>query len=108
MSSFLSHLTITTNNDLLKRVIVFNKEEIKTEILKNSKKEEKEEFENEEDDDEGEDLYKEKNKCCIQVKLYIDESDESDYVVRFVKKSGLLNDYYKNLEIIKSSIQKII
>ena len=97
-----------TKNDTLKFDMIFNKEEIKTENLKNSKKEDNEEFENEEDDDEGEELYKEKNKCCIQVKLYIDESDESDYVVRFVKKSGLLNDYYKNLEIIKSSIQKII
>ena len=97
----------------LKFEVLFNKKEIKKENLTNIKKEDNEEFdeniqnENEEneDDDENEFLFEMKNQCRIQIKLY---QDESYYYVRFVKKSGLLNDYYKNLGIIKAIIKKIL
>ena len=44
--------------------------------------------------------------CVIQIKLF--QSLNGGYYVRFVKKEGEIEDYYKNLESIKSIIKKIL
>jgi serine/threonine protein kinase len=44
--------------------------------------------------------------CVIQVKLF--QSLNGGYLVRFVKKEGEIEDYYKNLDSIKSIIKKIL
>ena len=58
-----------------------------------------------EDNDESIEFFKEKNTCVIQIKLFY---DGSRFIVRFMKKSGLLQDYYLNLKKIKLLIKKII
>ncbi len=47
-----------------------------------------------------------KKDCVIQIKLF--QSLNGGYIVRFVKKEGEIEDYYKNLDSIKSIIKKII
>ena len=47
-----------------------------------------------------------KKDCVIQIKLF--QSLNGGYIVRFVKKEGEIEDYYKNLDSIKSIINKII
>ena len=44
--------------------------------------------------------------CVIQIKLF--QSLNGGYIVRFVKKEGEIEDYYKNLDDIKSIIKKIL
>ena len=44
--------------------------------------------------------------CVIQIKLF--QILNEGYFVRFVKKGGEIEDYYKNLNIIKSIIKKIL
>ena len=44
--------------------------------------------------------------CVIQITLF--QSLNGGYLVRFVKKEGEIEDYYKNLESIKSIIKKIL
>ena len=47
-----------------------------------------------------------KKDCVIQIKLF--QSLNGGYIVRFAKKEGEIEDYYKNLDSIKSIIKKII
>ena len=86
------------NSKYLKFEIKFEKNEEEEEI----------EEENEEDQDDEEDVmfFKEKNICKIQVKLF--KIDSTRYNLRFIKKSGLLQDFYLNLKKIKSLLKKII
>ena len=58
--------------------------------------------ENEEDEEEG---IKQIN-SIIEVKLF--KSYNNGFIVRFVKKSGTMGDYYKNLDSIKNQIKKIV
>ena len=44
--------------------------------------------------------------CVIQITLF--QSINGGYLVRFVKKEGEIEDYYKYLESIKSIIKKIL
>ena len=44
--------------------------------------------------------------CVIQIKLF--QSINGGYIVRFVKKEGEIEDYYKNLDNIKSIIKKTL
>ena len=44
--------------------------------------------------------------CIIQIALF--QSLNGGYLVRFVKKEGEIEDYYKNLDSIKSIIKKIL
>ena len=44
--------------------------------------------------------------CVIQIKLF--KSINGGYIVRFVKKEGEIEDYYKNLDNIKSIIKKTL
>ena len=47
-----------------------------------------------------------KKDCIIQVKLF--ESINGGHLLRFVKKSGELEDYYKNLKKIMSLTKEIL
>ena len=99
-------------------------EEIKKELKKleinDENKEEKEEEEKEEipkelqeelaklgleDGEENDDDF-EKKDCIIQVKLF--ESINGGYLLRFMKKSGELEDYYKNLKNVMSLTKEIL
>ena len=46
----------------------------------------------------------EQKDCKIEIKLF--QSLNGGYFIRFVKKEGEIEDYYKNLDIIKSIIKK--
>ena len=59
------------------------------------------ELENIEDDNEGQINKKE---CAIQVKLF--ELINGEYLLRFLKISGELEDYYKNVEKIINKIKE--
>ena len=48
----------------------------------------------------------EKKDCIIQVKLF--KSLKGGHILRFVKKRGEIDDYYKNLNNIKSIVKKIL
>ena len=54
-------------------------------------------------DDDNEDKIN-KKECAIQVKLF--ELINGEYLLRFVKISGELEDYYKNLEKINNIIKE--
>ena len=58
-----------------------------------------------ENTDELEEVTSQKD-CVIQITLF--QSLNGGYLVRFVKKEGEIEDYYKNLESIKSIIKKIL
>jgi len=58
------------------------------------------------EDGEENDNVLEKKDCIIQVKLF--ESINGGYLLRFMKKSGELEDYYKNLKKVMSLIQEIL
>ena len=47
-----------------------------------------------------------KKDCVIQCKLY--ESLNGGYILKFSKKGGELDDYYKNLEILTSLVKKVL
>ena len=71
------------------------------EELKALNLDEKNDNENEEDDEEVTKVV-----SSIEVKLY--ESTDRGYIVRFVKKSGTMEEYYQNLDVIKEVIRNII
>ena len=48
----------------------------------------------------------EQKDCIIEIKLF--QSLNGGYFIRFVKKEGEIEDYYKNLDIIKSIIKRSI
>ena len=84
----------------LKFNIVFEEEEeIKEEEIPKELEEELAQLGLEEND-ENEEVDLKKKDCVIQVKMY--ESINGGYLLRFVKKSGELEDYYKHLESIIS------
>ena len=56
-----------------------------------------------EDVEENDDLKKD---CIIQVKLF--ESINGGHLLRFVKKSGELEDYYKNLKKVMSLTKELL
>ena len=60
----------------------------------------KDDDENEEDDD------LKKKDCVLQVKLY--ESVNGGHLLRFVKKEGEIEDYYKNLEKVITLAQELL
>ena len=57
---------------------------------------------NEDDDDEG----IKKVESSIRVKLY--KSTNNEYIVKFDKKSGSMEDYYNNLKVIKEVIKNVL
>ena len=61
-----------------------------------------EENENEENEEVEDNL--EKKESIIQVKIY--ESINGGHILKFSKKSGEIEDYYKNLEKITKLIEK--
>ena len=73
----------------------------------NDKENEEEEKEdnNEQNEDEENNEIEEKN-LVIQIDLFI--SDDNDYLLRFLKKSGELEDYYKNIKKIYASINDLL
>ena len=58
-----------------------------------------------EDNEENDDDIK-KKECILQVKMY--ESVNGGHLLRFTKKAGELEDYYKNLDKIKALTQKLL
>ena len=67
-------------------------------------KEEKEENNAQNEDEENNEI--EESNLVIQIDLFM--SNDSSYLLRFLKKSGELEDYYKNIKKIYASIDDII
>lgn len=67
---------------------------------------ENEDIENKEDGEENDENIIKEKECNIQVKLY--KLKRGDHLLRFVKKYGDLEDYYKNVEIISKLISNIL
>ena len=90
-------------------VIFENEEEKKEEDIPKELEEELKlllNFDEKKDDEEDDDDGVNKVESSIQVKLY--KSLNNGYLVRFVKKSGSMEDYYKNLDVIKEVIRKVL
>ena len=56
-------------------------------------------------DNEDDDILRKKD-CVIQCKLY--KSIKEGYILRFTKKDGELEDYYKNVEKITDSVESVL
>ncbi len=61
-----------------------------------------EESEEDEDDDDDDD----EEKCVLQVQLF--KLAENSHLLRFIKKSGQLDDFYKNMQIISDLAKEIL
>ena len=90
---------IEPNEYKLKFKVTFEQE---LEKLKLEKKEENEEEEENEDNNRG--IIR--KDCSIQIELY--ENDDKKYLLRYVRKSGDLYDFYKLLKYINNCIDSII
>ena len=89
----------------LKFTIIFKNEE---ENEEDNDEESEENNEDEDDNDNNEDKSKgkfRKKNCNIQVNLF--ENKNGEYILRFVKEYGELEDYYKNVEIINDLVNKM-
>ena len=71
-----------------------------------NKEEENEEKEEEDEDNDDEEEGVKQIDSVIEVKLF--QSYKSGYILRFVKKAGTMDDYYKNLDGVKNEIKKTI
>ena len=105
--------SIKTDNKTYKFLVDFemkkeeNEDKIPEELLKElNALENEEKVDNEEEEDDYEDERVKNNNSSIQVKLF--ESYNSGYIVRFMKKSGGMDNFYKNVNKIKEAIKKII
>lgn len=72
----------------------------------NDKENEEEKEDNNEQNEEEENNEIEESNLVIQIDLFM--SNENDYFLRFLKKSGELEDYYKNIKKIYSYINDLI
>ena len=66
----------------------------------NKENEEKEENEDDEEEDEKQ------TNSVIEIKLF--KSYNSGFILRFIKKAGTMNDYYKYFDILKNEVRKVI
>ena len=80
-------------------------EKLKLEEEKEEEKEDENGEENEEEDEENEDEII-KKKCSIIIELY--KYGDKKHLLRYVRKSGTLDDFYKILKFINNCIDKII
>ena len=97
--------TFEESKKTLKFNIVFEEEELKEEEIPKELEEELAQL-GIEDNDENEEDDLQKKDCVMQVKMY--ESINGGHLLRFVKKSGELDDYYKHLEKIISLVKQLL
>ena len=106
ISKRIENCSIEENKNVLKFNVTFEEQEKEEEIPKELEEELAklglEENENEENDEVEDNL--EKKESIIQVKIY--ESINGGHILKFSKKSGEIEDYYKNLEKITKLIEK--
>ena len=79
-------------------------DDIKKELEKLKLEEEKEEENEEEDEDNNDEIIK--KECSINIELY--KYGNNKHLLRYVRKSGTLDDFYKILKFINNCIDKII
>ena len=116
-AKFMNHLANKIADKIKNCDIEGNKNTLKFNIIfKQEKKEEEEEIPKElekelaqlylgDDNEEENDILIKKN-CILQVKIF--ESVNGGHLLRFVKRSGELEDYYKNLKILYNLISEIV
>ena len=63
-------------------------------------------FDIEQDFEEMEEFEEKNNICNLKIKLYEDE--EGGYFINFIKKQGLIEDYYEFFTEIKAIIKKLL
>ena len=102
---FGDNCSIKENKYKLKFNIIFEDENEKKEE-NNENKEKKENNEDGEDIEDNEEDYIFETKCIIQVKLF--ENINKEYLLRFAKKNGELEDYFKNVGKINDLVKKIL
>ena len=99
---FKDNCKIDESKEELKFIITFDEEEISKEL-----QEKLDELDIEEDGENEEfDINLLKKECIMKCKLY--ESLNGGHFLKFSKKSGYLEDYYNNLEIIISLVKEIL
>ncbi len=90
------------------RKLMFKINVEQTDDEENNKENEEEDKEDNNDeqneDDENKEL--EESNLVIQIDLFM--SNENDYLLRFLKKSGELEDYYKNIKKIYASVDDLV
>ena len=96
---FKDNCKIDESKEELKFIITFDEEEISKEL-----QEKLDELDIEENEEINENLLK--KECVMKCKLY--ESLNRGHFLKFSKKSGYLEDYYNNLEVIISLVKEIL
>ena len=104
-NQFAKDCSLEQSKKALKFIITFEEEELKEEEIPKELEEELAQLGLEENDENEDDDLKKKD-CVIQVKMF--ESINGGHLLRFVKKSGELDDYYKNLDKITSLVKKLL
>lgn len=103
---FKNNFIVEESKKALKFKVTFEEEEKEEEEIPKELEEElaKLNLEENENENEGDDLTK--KDCVLEVKMY--ESVNGGHLLRFVKKSGELEDYYKNMQNIISIVQSLL
>ena len=96
---------IEQSKKALKFNVIFEEDEKEEEEIPKELEEELAQLGLEENDENEENDLKRKE-CILQVKIY--ESVNGGYLLRFVKKSGELDDYYKNLDNVISLVKNLL
>ena len=111
---FMNHLVnkiVKTNED--KCQIEERKNKLKFDVIFENEEEEEEEenIENEENsenqiDDKDNEKIINKKESVIKIELF--KYDNKDHLLRFMKKSGEIEDYYKNLKSIYTYVEELL
>ena len=106
ISDKIENCNIEENKNTLKFNVIIEQEEKEEEEIPKELEEELAKLDLGDDNEEEEDEILRKKDCILQVKIY--ESVNGGHLLRFVKKSGELDDYYKNLETITSLVSEMV
>ena len=106
ISDKIENCNIEENKNTLKFNVIIEQEEKEEEEIPKELEEELAKLDLGDDNEEEDDEILRKKDCILQVKIY--ESVNGGHLLRFVKKSGELDDYYKNLETITSLVSEMV
>ena len=102
----IENCNIEENKNTLKFNVIIEQEEKEEEEIPKELEEELAKLDLGDDNEEEEDDILRKKDCILQVKIY--ESVNGGHLLRFVKKSGELDDYYKNLKTITTLVSEMV
>ena len=102
----IENCNIEENKNTLKFNVIIEQEEKEEEEIPKEIEEELAKLDLGDDNEEEEDDILRKKDCTLQVKIY--ESVNGGHLLRFLKKSGELDDYYKNLKTITNLVSELV